>query len=116
MGYIEHDLVIVTTSQYRPGGLPDVESFRSTLPEAYRPLLIGPIPAPLNGFITFAFLPDGSKSGWRAETEARNYRAEFVALFNQRYDDGSSCDDVVHLTYGEDHRAEHETPDARYAH
>ncbi|MCQ1575453.1 hypothetical protein [Streptomyces parvus] len=114
MGHIQHDTVVITTSDCRPGGLPDIESFRAALPEEYRPLIIGPVPAPLNGYVSYVFLPEGSKTGWGAAQEASDYRAEFAALFNHRYDDGSTHDDVVHLTYGDDHRSEHTSPAAHY--
>jgi hypothetical protein len=116
MGYIAHDAVIVTTNDYRPGGLPDVEAFRQSLPESYRQLVIGPVAAPLNGYISFAFLPDGSKKGWPAAEEASEYRRQFAELFMQRYSDGSSHDDVVSVRYGGDHRPEFDHPAARYTH
>ncbi|WP_051790100.1 hypothetical protein [Streptomyces sp. NRRL S-1022] len=116
MGRIVHDAIVVTTSDIRPGGLPDIDAFRASLPESLRPLVVGPIPAPLNGYVSYAFLPDGSKEGWGASDEGDTYRDQFAALFNHRYDDGSTHDEVVALRFGGDHRDENPAPDADYTH
>lgn len=116
MGRIVHDAIVVTTTDYRPGGLPDIDAFRATIPEQFRPLVVGPIAAPLNGYVSYAFLPDGSKEGWGASDEGDTYRAQFAALFSQRYDDGSTHDNTVAVRYGSDHRYEQPQPDARYTH
>jgi hypothetical protein len=114
MGHIEHDAIVVTTSDNRPGGLPNIDAFRATLPEAFRPLVVGPVPSVTNGYVSYAFLPDGSKTGWGADTEGEEYREAFTALFNQQYEDGSTHDDAVALTFGNDHREQHGTPAAVY--
>ncbi|MFF7824245.1 hypothetical protein ACFZCM_03380 [Streptomyces rochei] len=116
MGYIVHDAVIVTTTDCRPGGLPDVDAFRESLPAHLRPLVVGPITSPLNGFISFVFLPDGSKEGWGASDEGDTYRAQFAALFNQQYSDGSTHDDTVAIRYGGDLRHEQPNPTVTYTH
>ncbi|MFF8659525.1 hypothetical protein [Streptomyces huasconensis] len=115
MGYIAHDAVVVTTTDCRLNGLPDVDAFRQSLPEDFRQLVIGPIASPLNGFISFAFLPDGSKEGWGA-SEGDTYRAQFAALFSQQYSDGSTHDDTVAIRYGGDLRHEQPNPTATYTH
>lgn len=102
MGYIAHDAVIATTSDARPGGLPNVEAFRASLPEDFRALVIGPIAGVVNGYYSYVWLPDGSKEGWSDSDKGDEYRAAFVALFDQVYDDGSSHDDVVEIRFGGD--------------
>ncbi|MFG3476424.1 hypothetical protein ACGF3K_14330 [Streptomyces sp. NPDC047980] len=116
MGRIVHDAVIVTTSDFRPGGLPDIDTFRASLPEHFRPLVIGPIPTPLNSYVSYAFLPDGSKEFWGPSDEADAHRQRFIELFSQRYDDGSSHDDVIAVQYGGDLRHEIAEPNAYYTH
>jgi hypothetical protein len=116
MGRIVHDAIVVTTTDFRPEGLPDIQAFRDTLPEHFRQLVVGPIPAPLNGYVSYAFLPDGSKEGWGASDEADDYRSQFAALFSHRYEDGSTHDEVVAIRFGDDHRDEHTEPDAHYTH
>lgn len=116
MGYIAHDAIVVTTTDSRPDGQPDIDAFRESLPEDFRPLVVGPIPAPLNGFISYAFLPDGSKEGWGASDEGDTYRAQFAELFSQRYDDGSTHDDTVAIRFGGDLRYEQSAPTAIYTH
>lgn len=104
MGYIAHDAVLVSTAEYRAGGLPDVEAFRQSLPEPWRRLVIGPIEAVANFGVFYAFLPDGSKEGWDTSDEGDRYRSQFVALFATAYEDGSSTDDVISVRFGEDFR------------
>ncbi|WP_446458702.1 hypothetical protein [Streptomyces rochei] len=116
MGRIVHDAVIITTTDFRPGGLPDIEDFRQSLPEHFRPLVIGPIPAALNGYVSYAFLPDGSKEGWFASDDGDEYRARFAALFNHQYEDGSTHDEAVAIRFGNDHRDQNPEPEARYTH
>ena len=104
MGYIAHDAVLVTVSSYmtvRPG-MPDVEAFRQSLPEEWRPLIIGPVQSVINGYVSFAFLPDGSKEGWGTSDQGDEYRQRFADLFSARYEDGSSPFDVVNVRYGGD--------------
>ena len=117
MGYIEHAAVIVTVSDYAnddrdlaPG--PKVEAFRESLPEEWRALVIGPVRAVVNGYGTYAFLPDGSKEGWRDSDQGDEYRSQFKAIFAFRYEDGSSPFDVVEVRYGGDFQMEFDGPRA----
>ncbi|WP_020135112.1 hypothetical protein [Streptomyces sp. 351MFTsu5.1] len=114
MGSIVHDVIVVTTVDFRPGGLPDIDSFRASLPEDFRQLVVGPIPAALNGYVSYAFLPDGSKEGRAASNEGDDYRARFAALFDQSFTDGDGHEDVVSLGYGPDHRSRFHHPVACY--
>lgn len=114
MGRIAHDAIIVTTVDFRPGGLPDIDAFRESLPEDFRQLVIGPIRATQNGYVSYAFLPDGSKEGRAASNEGDNYRARFAALFDQSFTNGDGHEDVVSLGFGPDHRARFHHPVACY--
>ena len=107
MGYVRHDAVIVTTEDFREGGLPDIEAFKQTLPEEWRRLVIGPVESVVNGTFSYAFLPDGSKEGFPESAEGEEYREAFRALFRTVYEDGSSPDDVVTLSYGDDYGWDH---------
>ncbi|MFJ1539248.1 hypothetical protein ACIODS_11965 [Micromonospora chalcea] len=100
MGYIAHDAIIVTTGDHRPGGLPDIDAFRASLPPEFRHLVIGPVPSAVNGYVSYVFLPDGSKEGWKMSDDGDEYRAQFAALFSERYADGSTSDDWVAVRYG----------------
>lgn len=107
MGYMAHDAVIVTVSGYvrdlsEPPTMPDVEAFRDSLPEEWRPLVIGPVRGLVNDYLTFAFLPDGSKEGWETSDQGDDYREQFAGLFSFRYEDGSSPFNVVHVRFGGD--------------
>ena len=99
MGYMKHDVVVATMSD---SVAPDMDAFRASIPERFRSIVIGPIPGVINGYVTCAMLPDGSKEGWADSDEADAIRARFVALFGQRYEDGSSDFDVVHAEFGGD--------------
>jgi len=100
MGYIAHDAVMVTASDYV--AMPDVEAFRQSLPEEWRPLVIGPVRSVINGYLHFVFLPDGSKEGWGTSDQGDEYRQQFADLFSAGYEDGSSPFDVVKIRYGGD--------------
>jgi hypothetical protein len=104
MGYIAHDAVLVTASDYMEGrdGWPDVDAFRQSLPEEWRSLVIGPVRSITNGYLSYAFLPDGSKEGWDTSDQGDEYRQRFAALFLARYSDGSGPFDVVKVRYGGD--------------
>lgn len=102
MGYIKHDSVLVVVNDYVPGQMPDVEAFRQSLPEEWRPLVVGPIPAVVNGYVTYAFLPDGSKEGWPPSDRGDEYRNAFVELFDHGYRDGSSPFEVTRVRHGGD--------------
>lgn len=118
MGYIAHDAVIVTFGRHALDRewMPDVEAFRQSLPEEWRPLVVGPVDSITNGYVTWMFLPDGSKSGWDTDEQGDEYRQQFIDLFSFRWPDGSSPWDVVTVTYGADHRCEFdEQPVAVYA-
>ena len=99
MGTIIHDAVIVTAADYYPQ--PDIAAFRESLPDEWQRLVIGPVQSITNGYLTYAFLPDGSKEGWDTSDAGNEYRDQFAALFSFRYDDGSSPFDVVRVSYGE---------------
>ncbi|MER7167254.1 hypothetical protein ABT336_14440 [Micromonospora sp. NPDC000207] len=102
MGYIAHDAIIVTTdADCRPGGLPDINAFRASLPPPFQPLVIGPVKSIVNDYVSYVFLPDGSKEGWDTSDEGDDCRARFVALFDQRYEeDGSTHDKWVGVRFG----------------
>lgn len=101
MGYIKHNAVIAVTIE---GYEPDVEQFRSGLPEEWRPLVVGPIPGVVNGYVSYAFLPDGSKEGWPLSADGDKYRADFMALFDiDAIDVGfGGDDDLTHVTTTEE--------------
>lgn len=110
MGYPRHDTVIVTVNGYvfKDGiadvPAPDIDAFRDSLPEHWRPLGIGPVPSLVNDYVTFVFLPDGSKEGWDTSDDGDAYRKQFIELFSACHGDGSSPFDVVvvHARYGGD--------------
>ena len=118
MGYMAHDAVIVTISGYvleprdgRPA-MPDVEAFRISLPAEWQALIVGPAKSITNDYLTYAFLPDGSKEGWGTSNAGDEYREQFADLFAFKYDDGSSPFNVVHVRFGGDDY-EHPTVTAR---
>ena len=106
MGYVRHDAVIVTTEDFREGGLPDIDAFRASLPEEWRRLVIGPVETAVNGTLVYVFLPDGSKEGWNDSDFGVMVREQFRSLFQMQYDDGSSADDVVTVSFGADYGIE----------
>lgn len=100
MGYMRHNAIVVVASGYAMDGAygnppVDVDTFRASLPEPWRHLVIGPVPAVMNRYVTFVFAPDGSKEGWETSDEGDRYRAAFLDLFSFTYPDGSSPYDVL---------------------
>jgi hypothetical protein len=100
MGYMRHNAVIVTAADYAMRGeygvaAPDVEAFRESLPEEWRRLLVGPVQSVMNGYLSFAFLPDGSKEGWGDSDLGDEFRQRFIDLFAFAYEDGSTPFDVL---------------------
>lgn len=115
MGYIRHDAVLVVVSDYALHAtesdqkrwgfgdvVADVAAFRESLPEKWRPLVVGPIAGVVNGDASYVFLPDGSKEGWTDSDNGNEYRRQFVALFTFAHGDGSSPFDVTAVTFGGD--------------
>lgn len=106
MGYMKHEAVIVTTWFGQHDRMPDMDAFRASIPEQFRPLVIGPVLSVTNGYYTYALLPDGSKEGWDDSDIGDEVRMAFLDLFPERYSDGSSRHCWVHVAFGADHRAE----------
>lgn len=119
MGYVAHDAVIVTVSDYVNGGehdpRPRVEAFRASLPPEWQRLVVGPAVGVVNGDYSYAFLPDGSKENWGDSDKGDKYREQFADLFAFCYEDGSGPFSVVRVRYGGDFAAEFDEPRASYA-
>ncbi|HZP53871.1 hypothetical protein [Actinocrinis sp.] len=100
MGYTRHNAILVTTSGHILRGeseipAPDIDAFRATLPEDWQHLVIGPVKSLVNDYVTFAFLPDGSKEGWDTSDDGDEYRRRFLELFAYAHDDRSVPSDVL---------------------
>ena len=100
MGYMRHNAVIVTADGYAMKGragfpAPDVDAFRQSLPAKWQHLVIGPVPSVINDYVSFAFLPDGSKEGWDDSDAGDEYRQQFTDLFSFAHEDGSTPFDVL---------------------
>jgi hypothetical protein len=110
MGYIAHDAVIVTVSNYKPELMPDVSAFIESMPEEFRHLVVGPIGSAVNSFVTWFFAPDGSKEFWDTSDLGDGWRRKFIDLFRFAYEDGSSPFDVVSVRFGGDFGCEFDGP------
>jgi hypothetical protein len=100
VGYERHNAVIVTVHGYVFRGQsdfppPDVEAFRQALLPEWRPLVIGPVRSAFEDYVSFVFLPDGSKEGWPESEAGDRYRQQFTDLFTFAYEDGSTPFDVL---------------------
>jgi hypothetical protein len=102
MGYMAHHALIVTFPDYvlNSPWMPNVQAFKEKMSPDLAPLLVGPVVAAINGYQTWAFLPDGSKEGWGLSDEGDRVRQEFADLFAIRYDDGSGPFDVAVIRFG----------------
>lgn len=89
---------------------PDADGFRESLPAGWRHLFIGPVPAPLNGYVMFALLWDGSGEGWDDAGQGDEIRRRFLDLFSFAYEDHSSPFSVLQAEF----RWGGDEPGARY--
>ena len=102
MGYFAHDAILAVAWE---GAEVDIDAFRDSLPDEWRPLVIGPIPAVVNFDEFYAFLPDGSKEGWFTSHDGDEYRKRFVELFKN-----TEYADIVSVRFGGDFQTEHGKP------
>lgn len=111
MGYLRHKAIVAVvplwlrkdnSTEHPYPGEPDVEAFRASLPELWRPLVVGPVDAVVNGSRMYCFLPDGSHEGYCETEEGDKYRKQFRELFAQVDEDGESLIDVVSIIFGGD--------------
>jgi hypothetical protein len=110
MGYSRSKVILVTWHGYvmKPGGaepgwtIPDVAVFRESLPEEWRPLVIGPVRSVVNDEWSAAFLWDGSKDGWDTAEQGDEYRQRFYDMFAPliyEEDEGSSPADILRVSF-----------------
>lgn len=104
MGTIIHEAVLVVTDS---DSAPDISAFRDSLPEEFRPLVIGPVA--LGASASYAFLPDGGKEGKDTSRASDGHRERFLELFASAHDG-----DVVSVRFGSDLYEEGSTPSAKY--
>jgi hypothetical protein len=100
MGYMRHNAIVVVAAGYRLDkshylDAPDIDEFRTSLPEEWQSLIIGPIRSVINDYVTFVFAADGSKEGWAHSNAGDEYRARFLDLFRFAHEDGSSPFEVL---------------------
>lgn len=108
MGHVVFDAVVATgfcagrSSDSISEVAQAVADWRADLEPEWQPLVVGPIPSITNGYESFFFAADGSKSGWDTDETGVSLRAEFIALFDQGYYDvveiGFGGDDAVAYT------------------
>jgi hypothetical protein len=101
MGYRRHHAIIVTGCDYAQS--------RTALAAAHKFAqrdggVVSPIVASrLNGYLSFALFPDGSKEGWNNSNEGDAHRAALIEFMDGfRYADGSSPLAWVEVQYGDD--------------
>ena len=102
MGHISHRALVVTGSGY-PEAIKAVKSCRRYIVKklksqqaitlGYGSLLnlVTPIREGINGIVSFAILPDGSKEGWPPSDYVDEAIADLITkIESYQYDDGSS--------------------------
>lgn len=72
MGYIAHHAIVVTAGS---------REVRIARKKALGLGLhcSGPVPSPVNGYVSFLIAPDGSKEGWGESAHGDDARAEWIA-------------------------------------
>lgn len=103
MGYVAHHAVLVTADAYvlEREWMPDVDEFKANLPGNWGSLITGPHRGIINDYVTWVFLPDGSKEGWPDSDDGDRHRQHFADLFALRYEDESTPFNVVLVGYDE---------------
>jgi hypothetical protein len=97
---MRHNAVIVTAhgwalTRQTEFPVPDIGAFRESLPEQWQRLVIGPVRSAFEDYVSFVFLPDGSKEGWPESDLGDGFRQQFIDLFSFAYEDGSTPFDVL---------------------
>jgi hypothetical protein len=102
MGYIRHHAIIVTCWSGESLGEARDAALRLGCAVTNIPDEV------VNGYVTFAIIPDGSKEGWAESDEGDTRRERFKDwLMVNLYEDGSSRYEWVEVVYGhDDHTAE----------
>ena len=88
MGYFRHQAVVVVMNDFDDTQKNAIEAF-STLQEEMGALdqevpnppccIVGPVTG-INGYYSWAFLPDGSKEGWNPSDTADDFRERFIEI------------------------------------
>lgn len=99
MGYMRHHAILVTSWDASR-----IETAHEKAREIFSEAMVGPLmESPINGYVTFLVIPDGSKEGWEHSEQGDTQRAEFVSWLNrQRYEDQSSWLKWAEVQYGDD--------------
>jgi len=91
MGYIRHDAIVVTASDYNNRLTVALEKAKQLgLPCSEI------VPSPTNGYGSFLIAPDGSKEGWETSNSGNDAREAWKKWTNDKYIDWA------HVTYGGD--------------
>ena len=92
--YIHHALIVFCVEP-NPTLITKVESWRSSLPSVWQPLIVGPVSGVEGGESqTWVFMPDGAKKGFRESEFGNVYRKQFCDFFTPDYE-------VVEVTFGQ---------------
>jgi hypothetical protein len=100
MGYERHNAILVTS--WSEPLVAEAQAEASRLFDGIAP--VTPVMrTSVNGYHSFAVLPDGSKEGWDHSKKGDEARTELLRWMNERrYSDGSSPLDWVEVQYGDD--------------
>ena len=98
MGYIRHDAVIAIgwgSAAELAALAREIDALRAEMHTSIdgdeSQVLVGPIAAPLNDYVSYVYLPDGSKEGFDSSDRHDEWRERFRAIVNrQRYWDVAS--------------------------
>jgi len=106
MGTIQHKVVIATYSNYPEDCIDRADLVRAlkTVIDWTDPwrinvddILVGPISAPANGYISYVLTTDGSKLGWGTHEQGNDVRRVF---YDYMLDNAGGVE-MVEVSYGE---------------
>lgn len=80
MGYIRHQVSIAILHDRDTGAIAAINALRDEMADdtALVPQCIFGGVKVVNGYVSYAFLPDGSKEGWNTSDDADRYRERFI--------------------------------------
>lgn len=94
MGYIRHDLACIVVSEEK---VPEIESWRECLSADAARFVVGPVVG-VNGYVSYAVLPDGSKEGWGTSNDLDGVRDMLLGFAKS----GRWSDDGIQVRFGGD--------------
>lgn len=105
MGYMKHSGIIATTwSEKMPIVYDNVCVIIKSVDSRFMSCLTLICAGRANGFLSFAFLPDGSKEGWDVSDTGDTIRQKICDYLDSTHQPGDAWVEYIEVTFGGDDR------------